>query len=262
MDNLRCLERMKWILSLALGFLAFAGFAQDKPQDRFFSAQTFREKPKAPPPSQYLLFLPQAYHKHSPEKWPLILFLHGAGERGPDVWRADIHGPAKYIAAHPDFPFVLVAPICPSNHVWSADRLFALLDEIEAKYRIDTHRVYLTGLSMGGFGTWDLALAAPERFAAVIPIAGGGSDGAMILARVGYDSPEHLAALQSLAFWAFHGAKDTVVPPDESERMVTALKSCGVKEAKLTIYPDATHNSWEKTYDNPDIYAWLLRHQR
>lgn len=209
-----------------------------------------------------MLFLPRDYAKKRDAQWPLLLFLHGAGERGTNVWRADIHGPAKYIASHPDFPFVLVAPLCPSNQVWSSESLFALLDEIEKKYRIDTHRAYLTGLSQGGFGTWEMALAAPERFAAVIPIAGGGNDLPVILARLGYDTPAQVAALKGLAFWAFHGGKDTVVAPEESERMIDALKRLGVAEAKLTIYPDAQHNSWQQTYDNPEVYDWLLQHRR
>jgi predicted peptidase len=192
----------------------------------------------------------------------LLLFLHGAGERGSNIWRADIHGPSKYIAAHPDFPFVMITPLCPSNEVWSGAILSGLLDEAVKKYRVDTNRVYLTGLSMGGFGAWDLALAMPEKFAAVIPIAGGGNDLPIILADKGFASPGNVAALKSLAFWAFHGGKDTVVQPDESERMIAALRHLGVAEAKLTIYPDATHNSWEQTYNNPEIYEWLLKHRR
>jgi predicted peptidase len=249
---------------LAIAFLSFLamGRAQEKPQDKIFTPQTFHQKTKKPPPCQYLLFLPKDYAARKAERWPLLLFLHGVGERGTNVWRTDIHGPSKYIAAHPDFPFIVVTPLCPSNQVWSAETLAGLLDEAVKKYRVDTNRVYLTGLSMGGFGVWDLALAMPERFAAVIPIAGGGSDLPVVLARIGYTSHENVAALKSVAFWAFHGAKDTVVDPDESERMIAALKRLGVAEAKITIYPDATHNSWERTYNNPEIYDWLLQHKR
>jgi predicted peptidase len=246
----------------AIAFFSFLamGRAQEKPQDQFLTPRAFHVK--TPRACQYLLFLPKDYAARRSERWPLILFLHGAGERGTNVWRADIHGPQKYIVIHPDFPFILVTPLCPSNQVWSSEMLSALLDETIKKYRVDTNRIYLTGLSMGGFGVWDLALAMPERFAAVIPIAGGGNDLPIVLARTGFASPENVAALKSLAFWAFHGAKDTVVVPDESERMITALKRLGVGEAKLTIYPDATHNSWERTYNNPEIYDWLLQHKR
>ena len=254
--------RIKVLFAIAfLSFLAM-GRAQEKPQDQFLTAHVFHQKTKRPPPCQYLLFLPKDYAARKAERWPLMLFLHGAGERGTNVWRADIHGPSKYIAAHPDFPFIVVTPLCPSNQVWSGETLSGLLDETVKKYRIDTNRVYLTGLSMGGFGVWDLALATPERFAAVIPIAGGGSDLPILLARIGYATPENVVALRSVAFWAFHGAKDTIVEPDESERMINALKRLGVTEAKITIYPDATHNSWEQTYNNPEIYDWLLQHKR
>jgi predicted peptidase len=249
---------------LAIAFLSFlaAGRAQEKPQDQFLTAHAFHQKVKTPLACQYLLFLPKDYAVRRTEHWPLMLFLHGAGERGTNVWRADIHGPSKYIATHPDFPFIVLTPLCPSNQVWSGEILSGLLDEAAKTYRVDTNRIYLTGLSMGGFGTWDLALAMPERFAAVIPIAGGGNDLPILLARTGYASPENVAALKSVAFWAFHGAKDTVVAPDESERMIAALKRLGVAEAKITIYPNATHNSWEQTYNNPEIYDWLLQHKR
>jgi predicted peptidase len=249
---------------LALAFFSIVAVcpAQEKPQDQFLAPHAFHQKVKAPLACQYLLFLPRDYSARRTERWPLLLFLHGAGERGSNIWRADIHGPSKYIAAHPDFPFIMVTPLCPSNEVWSGAILSGLLDETVKKYRVDTNRIYLTGLSMGGFGVWDLALAMPERFAAVIPIAGGGNDLAIVLAATGFASRENVAALKSLAFWAFHGAKDTVVQPDESERMIAALKRLGVAEAKITIYPDATHNSWERTYNNPEIYDWLLQHKR
>jgi predicted peptidase len=249
---------------LVLAFLSFFAVvnAQEKPQDHLLTARVFHQKARKTIDCQYLLFLPRDYEARRKERWPLMLFLHGPGERGTNVWRADIHGPAKYIAAHPDFPFIVLTPICASNQVWSADVLTGLLDGAVKQYRIDTNRIYLTGLSMGGFGTWDLALACPERFAAVIPIAGGGNDLPIILAGLGYSPRENVESLKSLAFWAFHGAKDTAVPPDESERMIAALKHLGVAEAKITIYPDATHNSWERTYNNPEIYDWLLQHKR
>jgi predicted peptidase len=254
--------RVKALTAVVFLCLLAVGRAQDKPQDQFLTPHTFHQKVKKTLDCQYLLFLPKDYGVKRSEKWPLMLFLHGAGERGTNVWRADLHGPAKYVAAHPDFPFIVLTPVCPSNQVWSGEILSGLLDETAKKYRIDTNRVYLTGLSMGGFGTWDMALACPERFAAVIPIAGGGNDLPILLAGLGYAPPENVAALKSLAFWAFHGAKDTAVQPDESERMIAALKRLGVAEAKITIYPDATHNSWERTYNNPEIYDWLLQHKR
>ena len=122
---------------------------------------------------------------------------------------------------------------------------------------MDTNRVYLTGLSMGGFGTWKLAVAHPELFAAIVPICGGGETIEVLLA-----ARERGAALKSLPVWAFHGAKDPVVSLEESERMVNALKKLGGKEVKLTVYPEAQHDSWTETYNNPQLYEWFLQHKR
>jgi len=205
----------------------------------------------------YLLFLPANYETKSAKGWPLILFLHGAGERGSDVWQTAIHGPARYIAQHPDFPFILVSPQCPAGQHWSNDSLLPLLDEITRKYKVDTARVYLTGSSMGGYGTWELGLTYPEKFAALAPVCGGGQMITLILA-----SREKPQALKTLPVWAFHGAKDPVVPIEETQRMIDALKKIGAKETKLTVYPEAGHNSWTKTYNDPQLYEWLLEHER
>ena len=252
------------LMALAGALFVTSAVGQEKPdsQELNLTAQNFHKRVTQSLDYQYLLFLPRDYAAKADKRWPLILFLHGAGERGSDVWKANLHGPGKFIARHPEFPFVVVSPVCPAGRVWSVKILTALLDETVKKYRIDTNRLYLTGLSMGGFGAWDLALSDPARFAAVIPIAGGGSDGAMILTRVGYATPEYAAALRSLPVWAFHGGKDPVVPLDEAERMIAALKSIGAAEVKLTVYPEAGHDSWAKTYDNPEIYDWLLQHKR
>ncbi len=252
-------------INISLG-LVFAGlslgsnlWAQDKPQDKFFTAHSF-ERPVTRR-GDYLLFLPKDYKLDTDKRWPLILFLHGAGESGTNVWRVDFHGPARYIADHPDFPFIMASPLCPREEGWSNETLLALLDDLTGHYRVDSDRVYLTGLSMGGYGTWSLALAHPERFAAVIPICGGGSPIDPLLAVLGY-KPQRKAALKGLPIWAFHGGKDNVVPPAESERMVEAMKLLGADEVKLTIYPEATHNSWAQTYTNAEVYAWLLSHKR
>jgi predicted peptidase len=205
----------------------------------------------------YLLFLPKGYQAKSETRWPLMLFLHGAGERGNDVSTVAVHGPPKNVASDPDFPFILVSPQCPEGRIWSKDILIGLLDEITRKYAVDTNRVYLTGLSMGGYGTWDLGLSYPDRFAAIAPICGGGEFITVLLS-----SREKMEALKSLGIWAFHGVKDTVVVPEESQRMVDFLKKKGVREVKLTTYPNADHDSWTETYKNPELYRWFLEHQR
>ncbi|MDB6029520.1 MAG: phospholipase/carboxylesterase [Verrucomicrobiales bacterium] len=220
------------------------------------------KKVSKPLAAQYLVRLPQDYDADSKKSFPLILFLHGAGERGTNVWKATTHGPSKYIQNHPESPFILVTPLCPSNEVWSSDVLLALLDEVEKTYRVDQHRVYLTGLSMGGYGSWELGLSNPGRFAAMAPICGGANLIHLTLAQKGYWPKSQVEQLQTLGIWAFHGDKDTVVPPSESKRLMEELQKVKVKDFKLTIYPEATHNSWTESYNNPELYEWFLQHKR
>jgi len=205
----------------------------------------------------YLLFLPQGYDAKAEKRWPMILFLHGAGERGTDIWKVAVHGPPKNVRMHPDFPFIVLSPQCPEDQIWSREVLLKLLDETTAKYAVDTNRVYLTGLSMGGYGTWDLGLAYPDRFAAIAPICGGGQTISVLL-----PGRDQGPALKTLGVWAFHGGKDPVVPVEESQRMVDALKKAGAQDVKLTVYPEAGHDSWTETYNNPQLYEWLLKHDR
>lgn len=195
--------------------------------------------------SRYLLYLPDGYGKDDKE-WPLVMFLHGAGERGTDLELVKKHGPPKLIAGGKSFPFILVAPQCPERQWWPDDVLTTLLDKVVAEYRVDKSRIYLTGLSMGGFATWRLASLQPDRFAAIMPICGGGDESTV-------------CAIKNIPTWAFHGAKDPIVPLTESQKMVDRLKSCG-GDVTLTVYPEAGHDSWTETYDNPEVYSWLLKH--
>jgi predicted peptidase len=212
------------------------------------TTQVFSRKITKKVECQYLLYLPADYGR-SDKNWPLIMFLHGKGERGDDLELVKKHGPPKMIAEGKPFDFIIVSPQCPNDGWWpeQTDVLISLLDEIEAKYHVDTDRVYLTGLSMGGFGTWSLAERRPQRFAAIAPICGG---------------CEHYVAdrLKNVPVWAFHGAKDQVVPVERSKEMVEAINAAG-GNAKLTIYPDAEHDSWTATYDNPQLYEWFLSHR-
>ncbi len=196
----------------------------------------------------YLLYLPEGYDQK--DDWPLLLFLHGAGERGHDLQLVKKHGPPKLIDEGKEFPFIVVSPQCPLGSWWSTKplELTALLDEIVAKHKVDKERIYLTGLSMGGFGTWTLAAYTPNRFAAIMPICGGGET---LLTRV----------LGHVPTWVFHGAKDPVVPLKRSEDMVEALKRVN-KNVKFTVYPEALHDSWTETYNNPEVYQWLLEQKR
>ncbi|MDX1992851.1 MAG: prolyl oligopeptidase family serine peptidase [bacterium] len=201
----------------------------------------------------YLLSLPEGYDE-TDERWPLMLFLHGAGERGADLEAVKRHGPPKRLEQKNDLPFIVVSPQCAIGRWWSdyTETLIALLDDIISRYAVDTRRVYLTGLSMGGFGTWHLAYLYPQRFAAVVPICGG---------MPWYVEPADAAeVLKDKPLWVFHGDKDEIVPISESQQMVAALKAAG-SAVKFTIYPETGHNSWTKTYDNPELYDWFLAHQ-
>ena len=196
----------------------------------------------------YLVYLPKDYKKNRHQQWPLMLFLHGSGERGTNLDLVKKNGPPKLVEEGKDFPFIIISPQCPEGQWWSVDVLNALLDKLIRKYRIDEDRIYLTDLSMGGFGTWDFAQKHPERFAAIAPVCGGGDT-------------INIDEMKSVPAWAFHGGKDNVVPPQRSKDMVNALTNNG-GEAKLTIYPDDGHDSWTHTYNNEELYQWLLSHKR
>lgn len=196
---------------------------------------------------QYLLYLPSAYDE-SGKDWPLIVFLHGAGERGEDLQRVKAHGPPRVIENGASLPFIVAAPQCPHAHYWDASWLSPLLDQVCDAYRVDQSRLYLTGISMGGYGTWQWACAEPSRFAAIAPICGGGD-------------PKEVCRIKHLPVWAFHGARDDIVPLEESAIMVDALKACG-GDVSFTIYPSVHHDSWTQTYNNPQLFKWFLEHQR
>ena len=239
----------------ALAFATTILYAQE--DDSMQKSKTFEKQVTRTLSARYLLFLPKSYEPKGDKKWPLMFFLHGAGERGSELKKVAVHGPPKIVKSQPDFPFIVVSPQCPENQNWSNDVVLALMDEIIATHQVDTNRVYLTGLSMGGYGTWSIALQYPERFAAVAPICGGGNTIDALL------TPKRkAAALKTLGVWAFHGAKDSVVKLSESERMVEALKRAGVTDVQLTVYPEAQHDSWTESYANPKLYEWFLAHER
>lgn len=199
-------------------------------------------------PVKYLLYLPPDYAQSETKRWPLVVFLHGAGERGDDLRKVATHGPPRYVNEGKTYPFILVAPQCESKKWWDAHVIVELVKQITESHRVDPDRVYLTGLSMGGYGTWDAAALAPDRFAAIAPICGGGD-------------PSRAPRLKNVAIWAFHGGNDRVVPDERSKEMVEAVNAAG-GNAKLTIYPKAGHDSWTQTYENPEFFKWLLSQRR
>lgn len=196
----------------------------------------------------YLTWFPKQYNKEKKEKFPLLIFLHGSGERGADLSKVKIWGPPSFVEQKPDFPFIVVSPQCPEGEWWNVEVLNALLSKLLKKYRIDPDRVYLTGLSMGGFGTWNWACSYPERFAAIAPVCGGGE-------------PLLADNLVNVPVWAFHGADDPVVPVSATTSMTTALQQAG-GDARLTIYPGVGHDSWKQAYADDTLYEWLLSHSR
>lgn len=200
-----------------------------------------------PMSGNYLMFLPEEYY-NSQKRWPLILFLHGSGQRGDNLHAVKKHGLPKIVEAKRDFPFVVISPQCPNGKEWSSEYLNELLDDIISRYRVDPDRVYLTGLSMGGYGVWDMATRFPEKFAAIAPVCGGGK-------------PSLAQRLRNIPAWVFHGARDREVPIAESQAMVEAMKNCG-GNVKFTIYPNTGHNCWTETYENPGLYAWFLQQKR
>jgi predicted peptidase len=196
----------------------------------------------------YLLYLPADYDTldlQPSKRWPLMLFLHGAGERGDNLKLVMRHGPPRLVKEGQQFQFIIVSPQCPKNEFWTGKGalLAALLDEIKNNYAVDSDRMYLTGMSMGGYGTWALAIAYPDRFAAIAPVCGGGN-------------PLKVCAIRSVPVWCFHGAEDDIVPLEESQTMVDALQTCG-GNIRFTIYPHTGHDSWTQTYANPLLYAWF-----
>ncbi len=202
----------------------------------------------------FLLYLPQTYGQDPNQQWPLILFLHGSGENGSDPARVAANGLPELLIGDADYPFIVVSPQAPPDMVWwgaELDAVAALLDHIQANYAVDAQRVYLTGLSMGGFGAWAMAIQYPQRFAAVVPIAGGwNSENDSI--------PSHICAIKDVPIWAFHGAQDDIVSPHKSQLMVDALQRCG-SAVKFTLYPDADHRaSWRLAYTDPALFEWVL----
>jgi len=200
---------------------------------------------------QYLLYTPKD-DQGSEHKWPIVLFLHGMGERGADLELLKLHGIPKIIEGGMDFPFLVVSPQCPEDTIWAneLDALHALLENIIKNYPIDTSRIYLTGLSMGGNGSWRLAAAYPSMFAAVVPICGWANPS------IGF--PERIHVLKNVPVRAYHGAEDEVVPLQGSQELVDVLKT-NQGNVKFTVYPDTDHDSWTRTYENPELYEWLLQ---
>ena len=194
----------------------------------------------------YFVYVPENYS--SATKWPLLLFLHGAEERGADIKQVLTAGPPAYLARGKRLPMIVVSPQCHAGKAWSSQTLLALLDHLTAKYSLDTDRVFVSGYSLGAYGCWNLACAAPDRFAAIVPVAGGGN-------------AELASRLTKLPIWAFHGARDKTVPVEASQRMIEAIRDQG-GAPQLTVYEDESHATANSAFFRDDLYAWLLEQHR
>jgi predicted peptidase len=207
----------------------------------------------------YYSFLPEDHYFEADESFPLVIFLHGSGEKGngtTEVSRVLVHGPPKLVKNGRRFPFILISPQLPASQGgWPVGLVDELIARAKVAYRVDTTRIYVTGLSLGAFGTWAYATSRPNVVAAVVPIAGAGSTG-------------QACSMKNIPTWAFHGDADGTVNYSGSVNMVNAIKACspaGSPEPKLTIYPGVGHDSWSRTYDGSaghDIYEWMLQYHK
>lgn len=227
---------------------AFADYVFGKPD--FGSNPIIQQEIYDPSTLNYLFFMPRETTAVINGKYPLIITLHGIGDGGTDLWRVKHEGLPKILDGKNTFPFIVVSPQCPSTTEWYYNdgvqaKVNKLIDSVIARYPVDTNRIYLTGLSMGGIGTLDLAIRYPGRFAALIPIAFRIEDG------------WNLCAIKDIPMWAFHGEKDDIIPFSKAQTVINILTVCGANPI-FTSYSDLYHDAWTRTYNNPAIYDWLL----
>jgi predicted peptidase len=252
-------------MTALVGFCTFAGLArgQEKGWEEMLDKLIYKNKDGNTLP--YRLLKPDNYDPKT--KYPLVLFLHGAGECGTDN-KAQLKNSVNEFAKaefRKKYPCFFIAPQCPSMKLgWSDFRsktgglskvqsepgrlAVELVESIQKEYSIDPNRLYITGLSMGGYGTWDIIARHPDMFAAAVPICGGGD-------------PSTAEKIAKLPIWVFHGAKDPVVPAARSREMVEAIKKAG-GEAKYTEYPNVQHNSWVNAYKDADMMKWLFEQKK
>ena len=202
----------------------------------------------------YISYTPKEYSDDTLKNWPLIIYLHGGTGRGADTIKLYTYGIPDQIWRGREFPFVIVAPQCPLNHRWSTDNWFEnFYKEITTKFRVDTNRVYLTGVSLGGAGTWYLAIKYPDKFAAIAPVSGFSSHIKYI-----YDNVDRLS---NIPIWAFHGKHDLVVQYEDTERMIQKLEGQN-KNLKLTAPVDKGHELHWFIYPEQELYDWFLIHDK
>lgn len=214
-----------------------------------FKAETIKAADGTTQP--FAVFVPEKYDPKT--AWPLVVFLHGSGESGTDGYLQTKVGLGPFIERYRKFcPFIAVFPQSPNMKTWfrgaQAKTVFEIIDKVRAEYNVDPDRIYLTGVSMGGFGTWELAMMRPDLFAAIIPICGGGP-------------VELVGSLKDMPIWCFHGARDDRVPVEYSRKLINRLKQLGA-EPKYTEYPMLGHVCWDEVYTTKGLFPWMLKQRR
>jgi predicted peptidase len=232
---------MKFKITLLILLFSVMGFAQSDTTGKLKTTIT--------------IYHELGYVLHKPanlkDKKPLIVFISGDGEKGTNIEKVKIHGPLKYLKAHEIDAYVL-APQCKEDENWDIASIYQLILKIQKENNIDSNRIYVTGLSSGGWAAWNLVLSYPDMFAAIVPISGFVDliqlDGACKIANI----PTRI----------FHGLLDDVVKVDYAITVYKELKKCNAKDVQLTIFDDAGHDSWTRVYDNQEIYDWMLKQNK
>jgi len=251
-----------------LGALALVAVAASAQTERGFLARTLKLRERQ---VRYQVYVPPEYTSARP--WPAVVYLHGSGERGSDNAAQLREGLAPAIRAHAQwFPLVAVFPQAPEGGRWRDETesdVVRILDAVEAEWKIDTGRIYLVGMSMGGYGVWQLAMDHPDRFAAIVPVCAGVLPPPHEPELLGVKVPDPAAdpyaqiarAVAALPIWMFHGAEDPVVPIGEARRMAAELAARGAR-LRYTEYPFVGHDAWDPTFNSPDLWSWLLEQKR
>ncbi len=259
----------RWLPLLALLVMSGCTSLPDSARGRFEARAVKVEGETA----YYQVFIPAGVQDAAPTHLPVILFLHGSGERGADGVKQTYAGLGPYLREHPDFPALVVFPQVPGHEEWSGRNnraAVAALDATIAEFGADPARQYLTGMSMGGYGSWNIALDDPRRFAAIVPVCGAvlaprAKRPTLFVEQVAQETDPYAVIAQRLRhtpIWIFHGALDDVVPPDDDRRLHAAFQGASARDVRYTEYPDGNHNAWDATYADPAMWEWLFAQRR
>lgn len=232
---------MKYNLSLLFLFISVFSFAQRETSGKIKTVIVTNNE------LGYILHKPA----NTKEQKPLIVFISGDGEKGTDLEKVKIHGPLKYLKTH-ELDAYILAPQCKEDEKWSIESIYELILKVQKENKIDPDRIYVTGLSSGGWAAWNLALSYPDKFAALVPISGF----------VDLIELESACKIANIPTRIFHGLLDDVVKVDYAIAIYKELKKCNAKDVQLTIFDDAGHDSWTKVYDNPEIYNWMFKQKK